>query len=304
MKRVFASTALGCVLLLKVAYGNPVAHIKSSLGDFDIELFDDSTPLAVKNFINYSESGRYDGTLIHRSVPSFVVQGGWVTFQSQNNTLTSIEVDDAIPNEFGSSNIRGTVSLAKLGGDPNSATSQWFINLADNSKNLDNQNGGFTVFGRIIGKGMSVIDEIARLKTYNVGGIENFPLINYKQGTISEQNLITISSVKIQASEEGTNYFDLRNSELRLALDAGGSGMATLALSIEIAESPPIFTLLLNSIQWLDFSVENMAIFDISDNSIFIPELFVDGEKAYKNLKLNLTDHQTFSFVLDSYEKI
>ena len=304
MKVVCASSALGFVLLLKVAYGNPVAHIKSSLGDFDIELFDDSAPLAVKSFISYSESGRYDGTLIHRSVPSFVVQGGWVTFQSQSNTFTSIEVDDAIPNEFGSSNIRGTVSLAKLGGDPNSATSQWFINLADNSKNLDNQNGGFTVFGRIIGDGMSVVDEIARLKTYNVGGIENFPLVNYKQGPISKQNLITISSVKIQAPEEGPNYFDLENSELRLALDAGGLGIATLALSIEIAQSPPIFTLLLNSIQWLDFPLENMAIFDMSDSSIFIPELFVDGKKAYKNLKLNLSDHHEFSFVLDSYEKI
>ena len=69
--------------------------------------------------------------------------------------------------------------MAKLGGDPNSATSQWFINLNDNSANLDAQNGGFTVFGEVIGDGMTVVDALAALPTFTVSGNPNFPLNNY-----------------------------------------------------------------------------------------------------------------------------
>ena len=81
------------------------------------------------------------------------------------------------------SNIRGTIAMAKLGGDPNSATSQWFINLADNSANLDTQNGGFTVFGHVTGNGMSVADAIAMLNRVNVGSpFDALPVRDYTSG--------------------------------------------------------------------------------------------------------------------------
>ena len=300
----YCSALLGCCLLLNAAYCNPVVSISSSVGNFNIELFDDSAPLSVRNFLNYVESGRYNRTIIHRSVPAFVIQGGGLSFQSQNNTLIQIELDAPILNEFRLSNIRGTVSMAKVSGDPNSATSQWFINLADNSTSLDVQNGGFTVFGRIVGKGMEVIDEIASLNTYTVGGLTNFPLVNYGQSPLSDENFVTILSSEIQAAQVGPNYFDLERSELRLTLAAEDSGMATLALRFETSESLAGFKLVLNSIQWLDSPVQNMATFNSADRSIHIPELFLDGKKAYKNLKLYLEDAQQFTFVLDSYEKL
>ena len=300
----YCSAFLGCCLLLNAAYCNPVVHIRSSAGNFNIELFDDSAPLSVRNFLNYVESGRYNRTIFHRSVPAFVIQGGGLSFQSQNNTITQIELDAPILNEFRLSNIRGTVSMAKVSGDPNSATSQWFVNLEDNSTSPDVQNGGFTVFGRIVGKGMEVIDEIASLNTYTVGGLTNFPLVNYSQSPLSDENFVTILSSEIQAAQVGSNYFDLESSELRLTLDAEDSGMATLALRFETSESLAGFKLVLNSIQWLDSPVQNMATFNSADRSIHIPELFVDGKKAYKNLKLYLEDAQQFTFVLDSYEKL
>ena len=139
--------------------------------------------------------------------------------------------------------------MAKVGGDPNSATSQWFINLSDNSKNLDNQNGGFTVFGRVIGNGIAVADEISSLKTYTVGGITDFPLKDYVQSKISSDNFITVTKVDIKSAAVAPNYFDSNSSELRLTLDAGSSGMATLSLLVDGSESPALFKLVLNSIQ-------------------------------------------------------
>ena len=291
-------------LLSNIAYCNPIAMISSSIGDFDIELFDDAAPLTVANFIRYAESGRYNGTVIHRSVPDFVVQGGWLTYESESNSLISIKTDSALLNEFHLSNIRGTVAMAKVGGDPNSATSQWFINLSDNSKNLDNQNGGFTVFGRVIGNGITIADEISSLKTYTVGGITDFPLKDYIQSKISSDNFITVSKVDIKSTEVTPNYFDSKSSELRLTLDAGNSGMATLSLSVDGSESPPLFKLVLNSIQRIYNPTLNMAIFEPSTGALTVPELYVAGEKVYKNLQFFLKDPYEYTFVLESYEKI
>ena len=127
-------------------------RVITSLGDFSIELFDDITPITVANFLNYVNSGRYNTTVIHRVINTpipFIIQGGGMSYNVEENTLDAINTDGAILNEPFISNQRGTVAMAKLSGNPNSATSQWFVNLNDNSANLDAQNGGFTVFGHL-----------------------------------------------------------------------------------------------------------------------------------------------------------
>ncbi|MFC1772590.1 peptidylprolyl isomerase [Pseudomonadota bacterium] len=145
-----------------------------------IELFDLQTPVTVANFLNYIENTdgdrRYDGTFMHRSITDFIVQGGGFNYDPANGpfsaTIPHIAVDAQIVNEFdpARSNLRGTIAMAKLAGNPDSATSEWFFNLADNSANLDNQNGGFTVFGRVLDQDMPVVDSIAALSTENQGG--------------------------------------------------------------------------------------------------------------------------------------
>ncbi len=135
-------------------------RLETSLGDIVIELVDDA-PVTTENFLQYVEDGFYDGTIFHRVVPDFVVQGGG--FLPGN--VAQEGVRDPIVNEFSPSrsNVRGTVAMAKLGGDPDSATSQFFFNLDDNSgppSNLDTQNGGFTVFANVV-EGMDVVDSIA-----------------------------------------------------------------------------------------------------------------------------------------------
>lgn len=162
-----------------------LVQFRTSLGDMVVELYDQDKPVTVANFIRYVDSGRYTNIFFHRCKPGFVVQGGGygVTNPASTNLMLSIagvEAYDPITNEFGFgpcySNVYGTIAMAKVEGNPDSATSQWFFNLADNSTNLNNQNGGFTVFGRVI-KGTNVLEQFNSrspcLGLVNIGGALN-----------------------------------------------------------------------------------------------------------------------------------
>ena len=96
-----------------------------------MELLDDIAPITVRNFLNYVNRNDYNGTYFHRVVDDFVVQGGAYRFQPFVGPI-DVPTDPPIQNEFNVSNTRGTVAMAKIAGDPNSATNQWFVNLADN----------------------------------------------------------------------------------------------------------------------------------------------------------------------------
>jgi len=163
------------ILVLSISAGvsadTPYVVLQTNFGDITVELFADNAPVTVANFLDYVNTGFYDGLIFHRVIEDFMIQGGGF-----DPELVKHEPGDPIVNEFGRSNIRGTIAMAKLGGDPNSATSQFFINLVDNSENLDNQNGGFTVFGEVI-DGMDVVDEIALLPTGPSGGMSNVPVV-------------------------------------------------------------------------------------------------------------------------------
>lgn len=126
-----------------------VLAIRTNLLDFAIQLFPDVAPVTVDNFLNYVNKGDFDNSIFHRFLPGFVLQGGGFTID-QEGEVTEIPTNEPIVNEPGVSNTRGTIAMAKLGSDPDSATSQWFINVEDNSASLDSLSGGFTVFGRLL----------------------------------------------------------------------------------------------------------------------------------------------------------
>ena len=172
-------------------------RMQTVLGNIDIELFDTAAPLTVTNFMNYVNSGAYNNSFIHRSMPGFVIQGGGYTWD--NTGVKAITQNTPVMNEFSSSrsNLRGTIAMAKLGSGPDTATSQWFFNLADNSANLDFQNGGFTVFGQVIGNGMQIVDGIAALQRVNANGaFSELPIIPpFSNGTVSQQNAVMVSNV-------------------------------------------------------------------------------------------------------------
>ena len=147
----------------------PEVLLHTSQGDITLELYPDKSPKSVANFLQYVRDGFYDGTLLHRVIPGYLVQGGLY-----NRELQPKRTRSAIPSEAdnGLSNLRGTIAVAR-GADPNSGTAQFFFNLVDNRR-LDfvgSQSGltwGFAVFGRVT-KGLDVLDKIAAMPTRPLG---------------------------------------------------------------------------------------------------------------------------------------
>jgi len=190
-----------------------VARIETVFGNIDILLFRETAPVTVANFLNYAQSGRYDETFFHRLVSDFVLQGGG--FLADSN-FTPIDTDPPIINEFNLSNLFGTVAMAKLGGDPNSATSQFFFNLADNSGNLDTQNGGFTVFGEITPESFDVLAALAGLTTVNAtgqggGAFSDVPVVDPDavDGNLTANDLVVITRVSIIQDVSGQPFQQL-----------------------------------------------------------------------------------------------
>ena len=154
-------------------------RFNTSLGMFNLALYQTATPLTTANFLKYVDGttqngGNFSNSIVHRAQAGFVVQGG--AFKPGTPPrLAGIPTDPSPANEPGISNVAGTVAMAKREGEPNSATSQWFVNLADNSGGsaaLDNQNGGFTAFGRVTGNGLAVLQAIDALPKGAYSGVQ------------------------------------------------------------------------------------------------------------------------------------
>lgn len=136
--------------------------MKTSMGDIVLELDREKAPVSVANFLKYTNEKAYDGTIFHRVMDGFMIQGGGF-----NPDMSQRSTHDPIINEWenGLKNMRGTIAMARLGGQANSATSQFFINLKDNTFLDDPRDGaGYAVFGKVI-KGMDVVDAIAKVQT-------------------------------------------------------------------------------------------------------------------------------------------
>ena len=151
--------------------GNPMVVFETNYGKIEIETFPDKAPITVKNFLTYVDEGFYDGTIFHRVIPGFVIQGGGFTAdmeQKKTHDPIKNEADNGLKNE------RGSLSMARTQ-DVNSATSQFFINLKDNAF-LDHgsRDFGYAVFAKVV-KGMDVIDKIAQVQTTNKGMYQDVP---------------------------------------------------------------------------------------------------------------------------------
>ena len=163
---------IGCLIafttFLSSAGAGTLVQFRTVFGDMEVELYDQDKPVTVQNFLNYIESGRYQNEIAHRLVPGFVIQGGGFTLVS--NTITPVPTFPPITNEFGVgrqfSNVYGTIAMAKLGGDTNSATSQWYFNLTNNAfLDAPDTNDFFVVFGHVIA-GTNVLNIFNSFQNY------------------------------------------------------------------------------------------------------------------------------------------
>jgi cyclophilin family peptidyl-prolyl cis-trans isomerase len=167
---VFLAVLLGTLLSATstVLAAARVVEFQTSIGNVRLRLYDARTPLTTANFLKYADQDLYDDTFIHRSTTQesaglVVVQGGGFKYDATSNSAQAITQFDTVQNEPGITNVRGTIGLAKTSGGPSTGTNQWFFNVSDN-KFLDlPSNNSFTVFGGVIGNGMSIVDSISGL---------------------------------------------------------------------------------------------------------------------------------------------
>lgn len=171
LRMVLAAVAF-IVLTVPAAWAgpNPVVVMETNKGPLMIMLYEDKAPKTVENFLKYVDAGFYDNVIFHRVIPGFVIQGGGFEAGMQRKPT-------AAPVKFehtGLTNERGTLSMARTN-DPDSATSQFFINLVDNEA-LDGEEDklGYAVFGKVV-RGMNVVDEIAQTPTGNKGMYRDVP---------------------------------------------------------------------------------------------------------------------------------
>ncbi len=208
-------------------FSNSKVRFETSAGNLDVTLFDKLAPRTVANFFNYALTHRYDNTIFHRhSDPTQpgtsgleVLQGGGFAFKTSPSRLEHIAVDPTVQNEFHKANTPFTLAMAKLSGDPNSASSEFFFNVTDNTQILDSRNnGGFTVFGQIAdAASVNTFQQLLQLPRRNEGGAFNtIPLNNYF-GTnfptdTTAANYALIKDVKVLKRDESLRYVVVSNS--------------------------------------------------------------------------------------------
>ena len=174
---VYVLTLLSLLIFANSAISediNPKVELETSKGSIVLELYVDNAPETVKNFMAYVDANYYDGTIFHRVIPNFMIQGGGFTPDMKRKTTQAPIKNEA---DKGLKNDRGTIAMARTG-DPHSATAQFFINTKNNDflnhRDKTQQGWGYAAFGRVV-EGMQTVDAISAVKTRAVGGFRDVP---------------------------------------------------------------------------------------------------------------------------------
>ncbi len=254
--RSFSPGGAAVTVDLREHFGLPgvtgqVVQFDTDLGKFNVELNASAAPVTVTNFLSYVNAGSYTNTMIHRSIPNAylgIIQGGGFT---STLPVNYVQTSAPIALEYNLPNARGTIAMARTT-QPNTATSQWFINTRDNSNEFGPANGGgYAVFGSVLGTGMTVVDALLAVPTYYLNDIfTNIPLKNLQpnQQELYAHNFLTVkrtdvvpvhpttTSVRsvltfsVQSSAPGVVAAALNGSDLVLT-PGGGTGAATITVT-------------------------------------------------------------------------
>lgn len=308
--KTFTSASILLVLGAVLSYvpsslAGTIVRISTGIGDFSMELLDDMAPSTVQNFLNYVNRNDYNGTYIHRAVDNFVVQGGGFRFRPFEGPI-DVPSDPPIQNEFGVSNTRGTVAMAKIDGDPNSATNQWFVNVADNSASLDTSNGGFTVFATVLGDGMITVDEIDALPNVNLGvKAPDAPHITPVYN--SPLDFLYINAEVMQRFSAAPHVFESATGLLITSVSID-SGADLISMNFNAVASSPNVVIRANpeSVIPRRDAFDGIAEYSTVDGRLRIPALEVNlngSVSVVTNVVFVLTDAATASFTLESFDQ-
>ena len=173
MKKYLFALAASATLTMPALAANPMVEMKTNQGEIVVELYADKAPKSAENFVQYVKDGFYDGTVFHRVIDGFMIQGGGFDAQ-MNQKATRAPIENEAKN--GLRNEPGTLAMARTS-DPHSATAQFFINLKPNTfLDYPSRDGwGYAVFGKVV-RGMDVVEKIGKLATGNLGMHQNVPL--------------------------------------------------------------------------------------------------------------------------------
>ena len=293
-------------VITTVVQAGTIVRVSTSVGDYSIELLDDIAPATVLNFLNYVNRNDYNGTFLHRVVDNFVAQGGAYRFQPFVGPI-DIRTDPPVINEFSVSNTRGTVAMAKIAGNPNSATNQWFVNLTDNSANLDFNNGGFTVFGNVLGDGMALLDEIDSLPTLTPGQLVPSAPYFTPEYDGNPLDFVYINVEVVQRHSNAIHMFESVSGLLITSVDVdGGADTVSMNFNLVASATDVIFEANLESIIPRRDGLVGIATYSSTDTRLRIPSLEVNFEGSISlvtNVVFVLSDPQQNQFRLESYDQ-
>lgn len=288
-----------------IALAGTIVRVSTTIGDYSIELLDDITPATVQNFLNYVNRNDYNGTYLHRVVDNFVVQGGAFRFQPFVGPI-DVATDPPVVNEFMVSNTRGTVAMAKIDGDPNSATNQWFVNIANNSANLDSNNGGFTVFGNVLGDGLTILDAIDDLPVVALGF--KAPNAPYIVETYTSPTEFVYMNVEVVQRFSSANHIYESVSGLLITSVNVDSGAELISMNFNTVASLTDVIIEANLVSVIPRkeSFDGIATYSTTDTRLRIPSLEVNlngSVSVINNVVFVLSDVALSRFTLESYDE-
>lgn len=314
MTRMTAALLLLLALLPGQASAEDHVCFETNVGDICMRLMPDAAPETVANFLRYVDRGAYNGTLIHRSVRvDFsgigVIQGGGFS-GLQTNFTQQVATDPPIRLEFRRSNLRATVAMARIGGNPDSATSQWFINVTDNL-NLDlSSDGGYAVFAEIT-HGMDVVTRINNLYPVNLSGqlgnafttmpttlpfgSQNVDLDDFV--IVSRARRLVLQPWQCSESSPGDTLTEFCGSFVRMPISSDGQ-LYDGSLELVASTSGIVFQAVLSRLRPLADTGQQRATFNGSE--LLIPSVRV-GASVYENVRLVLTKAAPIEFTVASF---
>lgn len=288
------------LLFARGALAQQYVCMETNLGEFCMELYADSAPNTVDNFLNYVERGDFDNTMIHRSVPDVIIQGGGYYLDP---LALPVEEETTVDNEYSLPNVRGSVAMAKLPGQPDSATNQWFINLGNNA-GLDFTDGGYTVFASVV-SGMNVVDIIGNLQRvtlaqYFGAPFQEVPVLRKPAAGLGLEDFVEIRRAWATDTLPTPALADFEDGSLVFPVRVGGYlYVATLRLTGTAAE-PTFKAERSDLVAIVDADIE-AAEYKAGEKLLVIPSVRV-GDRLLNNVTLKLIDLPELVFELQSYE--